>query len=88
MSVNDGLTPKRHFLDASTIQRMLRAYTRAVGDGDPADLAELVEIDAQLHDLITATVQHMHYEQQFTWDTIGQATGTSRQAAHKKWGRR
>ncbi|MEA2702132.1 MAG: hypothetical protein QOD63_77 [Actinomycetota bacterium] len=70
------------------VRRMLAAYGRNVGDGDPADLAELLALDEQLHEIIAATVRHMRAEQEWTWERIGEAAGTSRQGAQQRWGRK
>jgi len=69
------------------VRRMLAAYGRNVGDGDPADLADLLALDEQLHSIIQTTVTHMRVKQEWTWDAIGRAAGTSRQAAQQRWGR-
>lgn len=70
------------------IRRMLAAYGRNVADGDPDDLAQLLALDEQLHAIIAATVTHMRSEQDWTWERIGEAAGTSRQAAQQRWGRK
>lgn len=67
---------------------MMSGYARTVGDGDPADLAELLALDEQLHAIIAATVTHMREHQEFTWQAIAEAAGTTRQAAQQRWGRK
>lgn len=67
---------------------MMTGFAKTVADGDPADLAELLAIDEQLHAIIATTVTHMRDVQLWTWERIGEAAGTSRQAAQQRWGRK
>lgn len=92
--VNDAFTAKRagrkrqkREIDAAAVRRWVTAYGRKVGDGDPADLADLLALDEQLHGIIAATVTHMREHQEFTWQAIADAAGTSRQAAQQRWGK-
>jgi hypothetical protein len=68
------------------LRRMIRAAGARVARTDPDDLAELVAIRADLDAAIQAGVDGLRREG-FTWQTIGEATGTTRQAALMKWGR-
>jgi hypothetical protein len=71
----------------AAVRRMLRAAGRRVADGDPVDLAELVALRAELDGIIADGVAGLR-AQGVTWASIGEATGTSRQAAIQKWNRR
>ena len=68
------------------LRRMVRDAGRRVGRADPEDLAELVAIRADLDAAIRAAVDGLRAGG-FTWASIGEATGTSRQAALMKWSR-
>lgn len=72
---------------AAMIARMMDALGQRAQDGDPADLAELLGLAAALDTVTRRTVDHMRNHQEFTWNTIAQAAGTSRQAAQQRWGR-
>lgn len=72
---------------AAMLARMIRAHGRRVAFGDERDLAELIELRDVLDDTITEAVQSLVYVQRFPWSTIAQATGHTRQNAHKLWGR-
>lgn len=93
MSVNPGFTPdppqprRRHAIDAPMVLRMIRAYGRSCADGDPADLATLLDIERELRDVIGRTVAHMRTEQLWTWESIAGAAGITRQGAYQRWGR-
>ncbi len=73
-------------IDKPTICRMVTAFGRSVQDGDADDLASLMAIETHLRSVIATTVAHMRTEQEITWATIGQAAGTTRQAAQQRWG--
>lgn len=64
--------------------RMVRRAGRLAGQGDPEHLAQLLE----LHRLLDEVVQEAVDTQRaggITWQSIGDATGTTRQAALMKW---
>lgn len=65
-------------------RRILKAAARRAADADAVDLDELVGLRADLELAIAAAVSRVHANGA-TWQEIGDATGTSRQAAHKKW---
>lgn len=69
------------------LARMIRAYGRRVQDADVEDLADMVAMRDQLDDVIKATVTHMRSEHEFSWARIGEAMGTTRQAAQQRYGR-
>lgn len=66
------------------LRRMIRAAGTRVGHGDPTDLAELVALRFVLDEAIRAGVAGLR-DDGFTWESIGAATGTTRQAALMKW---
>jgi hypothetical protein len=68
------------------LRRMVRAAGTRVGRADPEDLAELIAIRIDLDAAIQRAVDGLR-EDGFTWQSIGDATGTSRQAALMKWRR-
>jgi hypothetical protein len=68
------------------VQRMIRAAARRVGEGDPEDLVDLVDLRAVLDIAIHDAVQAQRAAG-ITWRAIGEATGTSHVAAIQKWGR-
>lgn len=67
------------------VRRILRAHARRVAHANPEDLAELLALRADLDRAIDDAVAGLR-AQGCTWAYIGAATGTTRQAAHKRWG--
>jgi len=69
------------------VRRVLRAYSRRVGDGDVEALVLLVglaeEIDAAMAEAITGL-----RARGYSWAEIGSRLGISRQAAQQRWGQR
>lgn len=57
------------------------------GRGDDHDLAALVALRTDLEREITAAVQGLKYGEGFSWATIGEALGMTRQSAQERWGR-
>ena len=90
-SVKARLTPKRprrHVENdeyGAFVRRVLRAYSRRVGDGDVEALVLLVglaeEIDAAMAEAVTGL-----RTQGYSWAEIGARLGISRQAAQQRWG--
>jgi hypothetical protein len=68
------------------LRRIVAAAGKRVGDADAEDLAELISIRNDLDRAIQRAVDGLR-EDGYTWESIGQATGTTRQAALMKWGR-
>lgn len=66
------------------VRRIIRAAGRRVGSADPEDLQELIELQVTL-DLAIREAVHAQRLSGITWQSIGDATGTSRQAAIQKW---
>lgn len=67
------------------VLRVLRAYGRRVSHNDPADLAELVEVQRAVEQTIRESVQGLR-DAGFSWADIGSAVGITRQAAQQRWG--
>lgn len=78
--------PTDHSPFFAMLGRMMRAAGRRAAHADAADLAQLVAIRADLDRAIIDAVRGLR-RQQITWATIGEATGTTRQAAIQKWAR-
>jgi hypothetical protein len=69
------------------LSRMIRAYGRRVQDADIEDLADMLAMRDQLDDVIRSTVTEMRAKHEFSWARIGEAMGTTRQAAQQRYGR-
>jgi hypothetical protein len=67
-----------------SVGRMIRAAGRRVGGSDPPDLARLINLREELETAVTVAVIGQR-AQGITWAWIGQATGTTKQAAILKW---
>jgi hypothetical protein len=72
---------------ADMLCRMVRAYGRRVGDGDPVDLARMVEVKRELDQAILGAVRGQR-EAGFSWREVAEGLGTTRQAAQITYGRR
>lgn len=68
------------------VRRIIRAAGRRVGNADAEDLTELVALRHDLDAAIENAVQQLRTSG-ITWQSIGDATGTTRQAAIMKWSR-
>jgi len=68
------------------LARMVKAAGRRAAVADAEDLAQLVAIRQDLDYAIIAAVKGLR-DAEITWQTIGEATGTTRQAAIQKWAR-
>lgn len=69
------------------MQRMMRAYTRKVGEGDIAALAQLIALEGDLQEAITEAVRQLRHEpNQYSWAEIAKELGVSRQACMQRWG--
>jgi hypothetical protein len=66
------------------VRRMITAAGARVAWADPEDLAELVELRVTLDEAIRAGVAGQRASG-ITWASIGEATGTTKQAAIQKW---
>jgi hypothetical protein len=66
------------------VERMIRAAGRRVGRADAEDLGQLVALRLVLDEAIVKAVVELR-DDGITWESIGEATGTTRQAAIMKW---
>ena len=96
-AVKTGLTStrrqrRRRYVDTkdfgAMVTRMIRAYARRVADADMEDLTDLVAMRALLDDAIDTAVSHLRDHHEFSWAAIGDAVGTTRQAAQQRYGRK
>ena len=89
--VNNTLTPKppRRVVEndeyAAFLQRVIRAYTRRVADGDVEALAHMTTLAADLDRAITDAVTGLR-AYGYSWTEIARPLGITRQAAHQRWG--
>jgi hypothetical protein len=67
------------------IRRMVRAAGRRVSVADPEHLAALVAVRRDLDAAIVTAVAGVR-RSGFSWQSIGEATGTTKQSAVQKWG--
>jgi uncharacterized protein with PIN domain len=68
-------------------RRIIRAHGRRVAQGDPVDLAELVELRADMDQVIRQAVVGMRERHGYSWADIGRELGITRQAAQQQYGR-
>lgn len=71
---------------AAMMARMLRAYSRRVGDADPEDLATMLEVYNQFGAAIQDAVTAQRARHGTSWAEIGRGAGITRQAAQQRWG--
>jgi hypothetical protein len=70
------------------LQRVLRAYSGRVLEGDVDDLTQLITLRSEVDRLIAGTVTTLRRQPYgLTWTQIAAATGTTRQAAQQRYGR-
>jgi len=68
----------------SMLQRMIAAGGGRVADGDPEDLAQLLQLHEELDEAVLQAVTGLR-DAGTTWQDIGDALGTTRQAAILRW---
>lgn len=66
------------------LRRIVRAAGPHVGEADVDDLATFIAIRDDLDAAIVVAVRHLR-ESGHTWQDIGTAVGTTRQAALMRW---
>lgn len=69
---------------AAMLRRMIRAYVKRVGDGDEADLADMLEVSDELDSALGAAVSGLR-AQGHSWAYIAQGAGITRQSAWERW---
>lgn len=73
---------------ASCARRMVAAVGRRAAQLDPEDLAELVQLRADVDAAVDVAVAGLRSgEYPRSWAAIGGALGMSRQAAQQRWGK-
>jgi hypothetical protein len=89
--VKAGLTPKRPRRQVENdeygafVRRILRAYSRRVGDGDVEVLVLLVGLAEEIDAAMAEAVKGLR-GRGYSWAEIGARLGISRQAAQQRWG--
>jgi len=84
------LTPKRARRQVENdeygacVRRILRAYSRRVGDGDVEALALLVGLAEEINAAMAEAVKGLRAHG-YSWAEIGARLGISRQAAQHRW---
>lgn len=85
------LTRRRRAIETSAflamVARILAAAGNRAAEADPDDLAALIALREQLDEAIITAVRGLR-DAGTTWEDIGAATGTTRQAAIMKWSKR
>ena len=90
-TVKAGLTPKRRRRRVENdeysafIRRILRAYSRRVGDGDVEALALMLGLADEIDTAITEAVKGLR-ACGYSWNEISSRLGITRQAAQQRWG--
>lgn len=72
---------------AAAVRRMIQAHGRRVAHADPEDLAELVELRAEVDRAAWVAVDGLRANG-FTWQEIGDGLGITRQSAQVRWTRK
>jgi hypothetical protein len=70
---------------AAFARRVLRAYSRRVGDGDVEALVVMVGLADEIDAAIGEAVKGLR-ARSYSWAEIGSRLGISRQAAQQRWG--
>jgi hypothetical protein len=90
-TVKARLTPKRPRRQVENdeygafVRRVLRAYSRRVGDGDVEALVLLVGLAEEIDAAMAEAVKGLR-ARGYSWAEIGSRLGVSRQAAQQRWG--
>lgn len=69
------------------VRRMIRAGGKRVAEADEIELGDLISLHADLDQAIATAVAGQR-ELGKSWTMIAAATGTTKQAAHARWGDR
>jgi hypothetical protein len=90
-TVKARLTPKRRGRHVENdeygafVRRVLRAYSRRVGDGDVEALALMVGLAEEIDTAMAEAVKGLR-ARGYSWAEIGIRLGISRQATQQRWG--
>ena len=89
MTCQSGLDTKSNLVETpsylSALRRMIRAGGLRVARTDTDDLSILIGLSTELDRAIGTAVMGLRAEG-FTWESIGEAAGITRQAAQQRWG--
>jgi hypothetical protein len=69
------------------VRRILSAAARRVAEGDEQQFRALADLQTVLDTMMAQAVRGLR-ESGYTWQQIGDAAGTTRQAAHERFARR
>ena len=69
---------------AAMLERMIRAYGKRVGDGDPVDLARMMEVRREFDEALLVAVRGLR-EAGCSWREVAEGLGTTRQAAQMRF---
>jgi hypothetical protein len=69
------------------VERMIKAYARRVGEGDVEELPRMIDMHRVLDEALGQAVIGLR-EFGYSWGEIAKRTGTSRQGAQQRWGRK
>ena len=89
-SVKAGLTPNRRRRSAENdeygvfVRRVLRAYSRRVGDGDVEALVLMLGLAEEIDTAIAEAVKGLR-ACGYSWAEIGSRLGITRQAVQQRW---
>ena len=73
---------------AAMMRRMMNGLGRRVANGDPSDLADAVELQKHLDNVLRDAVEKMREQSGFSWQQLADELGTSRQAVQQRYGAR
>jgi malonyl CoA-acyl carrier protein transacylase len=71
----------------SAAKRFIRAAGRRVADADEIELSELLSLQTVLDEAVQAAIDGQR-ARGHSWAYIALATGTTRQAAFQRWGKK
>jgi ribosome-binding protein aMBF1 (putative translation factor) len=72
---------------ADMLARMHKAHVRRVGDGDPEDLARMIELYDEYGRQIGQAVRLMRAQLGWSWQDLAKACGKHRSTLHVRFGK-
>ncbi len=66
--------------------RRIGAYVERVAEGDPEDLATMVEVAEEFESAVGDAVRGMRARLGWSWGELARPLGRSRQALQQRWG--